>query len=55
MSKGTAFTRSRSYTYGSSSRPHAVTEVDNTDGSHHAAGAGRGVDLDSINWTIIYP
>ena len=32
MSKGTAFTRSRSYTYGSSSRPHAVTEVDNTDG-----------------------
>ena len=33
MSKGTAFTRSRSYTYGSSSRPHAVTEVDNTDGS----------------------
>ena len=32
MSKGTAFTRSRSYTYGSSSRPHAVTEVDNTGG-----------------------
>ena len=32
MSKGTAFIRIKSYTYGSSSRPHAVTEVDNTEG-----------------------